>query len=89
MRTTRDWTRLGCGISALATLSFLFTAAALQARRDGKEIDADKSVLSEGRRCAEGGCHDDASGSTFNRFGSVDFLDLPESYQAGQTYNLA
>ena len=89
MRSAMDWTRFWCGMLALATLSFLFSASSLQARRDGKEIDTDKSILSEGRRCAEGGCHDDASGSTFNRFGSVDFLDLPESYQAGQAYNLA
>ncbi len=84
-----DWTRVWCGILALLTLSLSFTAATLQARRDGKDIDADKSVLTEGLRCADGGCHDDASGSTFNRFGSVDILNLPESYQSGQAYDLS
>lgn len=84
-----DWTRFWCGAAAFLTLSFCFGAATLEARRDGKEIDADKSVLSDGLRCASSGCHDAASGSTFNDRGSVDFLDLPESYQAGQAYNLA
>lgn len=84
-----DWTRLWCGGAAFLTLFLSFAAAGLEARRDGKEIETDKSVLSDGLRCAESGCHDMASGSTFNDRGSVEFLDLPVSYQAGQAYNLA
>ncbi|HSR69747.1 MAG TPA: choice-of-anchor V domain-containing protein [Acidobacteriota bacterium] len=58
----------------------------LQARRDGKDIDENKSVLAGGMMCASSGCHDDESLSTFNTDGSVVLEGLPATYEPGQVY---
>lgn len=57
-----------------------------RARRDGKEIEADSSVLSDGEKCASSGCHDLLSGSMAD--GMLSLQGLPASWKPGQAYTL-
>lgn len=75
-------------VLAFLAVMAVIGALNLQARRDGREIEAEMSVLSEGLMCASAGCHEEPS-STLNTIGSVSLDGLPEVYIPGVVYPLS